>query len=124
MNKKNPLSTKPKGIFKEIFTIGERVVKFLWGPQSKEKKMDSFKTYILEKTKWKKGDGRPRGGSSIENVRFWDLSDAELNFIMKDAKAAMEANPKGKKAGKYADEVNDGATVLFWRKKNKIKVEK
>ena len=43
---------------------------------------------------------------------------------MKDAKAAMEANPKGKKAGKYADEVNDGATVLFWRKKNKIKVEK
>jgi hypothetical protein len=43
---------------------------------------------------------------------------------MKDAKAAMEANPKGKKAGKYADEVNDGSTVLFWRKKNKIKVEK
>jgi hypothetical protein len=94
------------------------------GPQSKEKKMDSFKTYILEKTKWKKGDGRPRGGSSIENVRFWDLSDDELKYIMKDANAAMKANPEGKKAGKYADEVNDGATVLFWRKKNKIKVEK
>ena len=45
-------------------------------------------------------------------------------YIMKDAKAAMKANPKGKKAGKYADEVNDGSTVLFWRKKNKIKVEK
>ena len=86
--------------------------------------MKSFKELLVEKTKWKKGDGRPRGGSHIENVKFWDLSDAELNFIMKDAKAAMEANPKGKKAGKYADEVNDGATVLFWRKKNKIKVEK
>ena len=86
--------------------------------------MKTFKDLLVEKTKWKKGDGRPRGGSHIENVKFWDLSDAELNFIMKDAKAAMEANPKGKKAGKYADEVNDGATVLFWRKKNKIKVGK
>ena len=84
--------------------------------------MKSFKDLLVEKTKWKKGDGRPRGGSSIENVRFWDLSDDELKYIMKDANAAMKANPKGKKAGKYADEVNDGATVLFWRKKNKIKV--
>jgi len=25
-----------------------------------------------EATKWKMGDGRPRGGSHIENVRFWD----------------------------------------------------
>ena len=86
--------------------------------------MKSFKDLLNEKTKWKKGDGRPRGGSSIENVRFWDLSDDELKYIMKDANAAMKANPEGKKAGKYADEVNDGATVLFWRKKNKIKVEK
>jgi len=75
-------------------------------------------------TKWEKGDGRPRGGPHIENVKFWDLSDAELNYVMKDANAAMKANPDGKKAGKYADEVNDAATVLFWRKKNKIKVEK
>ena len=82
------------------------------------------KKMMMEGTKWKKGDGRPRGGSSIENVRFWDLSDDELKYIMKDANAAMKANPEGKKAGKYADEVNDGSTVLFWRKKNKIKVEK
>ena len=86
--------------------------------------MKTFKDLLVEKTKWKKGDGRPRGGSSIENVRFWDLSDDELKYIMKDANAAMKANPEGKKAGKYADEVNDGSTVLFWRKKNKIKVEK
>jgi len=86
--------------------------------------MKRFTEFVVEKTKWKKGDGKPRGGSHIENVRFWNLSDSELNYIMKDAKAAMKAQPQGKKAGKYADEVNDGATVLSWRKKNKIKVEK
>jgi len=74
-----------------------------------------------EATKWKMGDGRPRGGSNIENVRFWDLSKDELQYIMKDADAAMEANPTGRKFGKYADEVNDANTVLGWRKKNGIK---
>jgi uncharacterized protein YbjQ (UPF0145 family) len=78
---------------------------------------------IAEATKWKKGDGRPRNGSHIENVKFWDLPDASLKYIQKDAHDAMKANPKGKKAGKYADEVNDAATVLFWRKKNKIVVK-
>ena len=84
--------------------------------------MKTFKE-IREATKWKKGDGRPRGGSHIENVKFWDLPDASLLYIRKDADDAMKANPKGHKAGKYADEVNDASTVLFWRKKNKIVVE-
>jgi hypothetical protein len=78
---------------------------------------------LNEATTWIPGDGRPRGGSHIENVRFWDLPDASLKYIQKDASDAMKANPEGKKAGKYADEVNDAATVLFWRKKNKIVVE-
>jgi len=77
---------------------------------------------IVEATKWKKGDGRPRGGSHIENDKFWNSSDDSLKYIQKDAHAAMTANPKGSKAGKYADEVNDAATVLAWRKKNKITV--
>lgn len=80
---------------------------------------------LNEKTKWKVGDGKPRGGSSIENVRFWDLSKAELQYIIKDAGEAIKANPKGKKAssgkGNYADQVNDAQTVLGWRKKNGIK---
>ena len=78
-----------------------------------------------EATKWKMGDGKPRGGSNIENVRFWDLSKDELQYIMKDAGAAMKANPTAKKAtsgpGNYADQVNDATTVLGWRKKNGIK---
>ena len=78
---------------------------------------------IFEAATWIPGDGRPRGGSHIENIRFWDLPDASLKYIQKDASDAMKANPEGKKAGKYADEVNDAATVLFWRKKNKIVVE-
>jgi hypothetical protein len=42
---------------------------------------------------------------------------------MKDADTAMKANPTGRKAGKYADEVNDAHTVIGWRKKNGIKEE-
>jgi hypothetical protein len=78
---------------------------------------------LEEATNWKQGDGKPKGGSSIENVKFWDLPDASLKYIQKDASAAMKANPEGKKAGKYADEVNDASTVLFWRKKNNIIVK-
>jgi hypothetical protein len=46
-----------------------------------------------------------------------------LKYIMKDADTAMKANPTGRKAGKYADEVNDAHTVIGWRKKNGIKEE-
>ena len=76
---------------------------------------------MQEKTKWKMGDGRPRNGARIQNDRFWNLPKASLEYIRKDAHDAMKANPNGKKAGKYADEVNDAETVLAWRKKNGIK---
>ena len=68
--------------------------------------MKKYSEYVDEATKWKKGDGRPRGGSHIENVKFWDMTDASLRYISKDAHDAMKANPKDRKAGKYADEVN------------------
>ena len=70
----------------------------------------------------KKG-GRPRGGPHIENVRFWDLPEKSLRYIIKDASQAVAANPTARKAGKWADEVNDAVTVLYWRKKKGIKVE-
>ena len=80
-----------------------------------------------EKTKWKMGDGRPRGGSHIENERFWDLPKDSLEYIIKDAGEAMKANPTARKAttgrGNWADQVNDASTVLGWRKKNGIKEE-
>ena len=31
-----------------------------------------------EKTKWRRGDGRPRGAAQIENESFWDLPKSEL----------------------------------------------
>lgn len=80
-----------------------------------------------EKTKWKMGDGRPRGGSHIENERFWDLPKDSLEYIIKDAGEAMKANPTARKAttgrGNWADQINDASTVLGWRKKNGIKEE-
>ena len=56
----------------------------------------------------------------LENERFWELPEASLRYIIKDARAAAEAmkglNPK--KEGKYLDEVNDAATVLYWRREH------
>ena len=80
---------------------------------------------VEEATKWKMGDGRPRGGPHIENIRFWDMTKDKLQYIIKDAGKAMKANPKARKAttgpGNWADQVNDAHTVLGWRKKKGIK---
>ena len=72
--------------------------------------------------KAKKG-GRPRGAPHIENVRFWDLPESSLRYIINDASDAVKRLPMAKKAGKWADEVNDAVTVLHWRKKKGIKVD-
>jgi hypothetical protein len=83
---------------------------------------------VDEATKWKMGDGRPRGGPHIENIRFWDMPKDKLQYIIKDAGKAMKANPKARKAttgpGNWADQVNDAHTVLGWRKKKGIKEAK
>ncbi len=80
-----------------------------------------------EKTKWRRGDGRPRGAAHIENERFWDLPKSSLEYIIKDAGEAMRLNPTARKAttgrGNWADQVNDAHTVLGWRRKNGIKEE-
>jgi len=107
--------------FKERY--GDRWKEVKMAVATKQAKEEEFD--LDEATKWKMGDGRPRGGSHIENVRFWDLSKDELQYIMKDAGEAMKANPTGRKSisgpGNYADQVNDAQTVLVWRKKNGIK---
>jgi|TARA_R110002074_G_scaffold33325_4_gene92745 hypothetical protein len=91
----------------------------------KKKGYTHEKPELDEAVKWSMGDGKPRGGSNIENVRFWDLPKASLEYIQKDSKDAMKANPSNKKntqgKGNYADQINDAQTVLIWRKKNGIK---
>ena len=63
---------------------------------------------------------RPGKGPSIENERFWDYDESKLRFVMKDSNAAMKANPSNPKntsgPGNYADQLNDAATVLSWRR--------
>jgi len=61
--------------------------------------------------------GRPRGGPHIENVTYWDKTEGELRFIISDATAAMKANAASGEWGKWADQVNDAATVLSWGNK-------
>ena len=78
---------------------------------------------VMEAGPKKKG-GRPRGAPHIENVRFWDLHESSLKHIIADASDAVKRLPMAKKAGKWADEVNDAVTVLHWRKKKGIKVER
>jgi hypothetical protein len=71
------------------------------------------------------GKGRPRGAPHIENVRFWDLPKDQLDYIRKDAAAAVKANPQNPKnikgKGNYADQISDAGTVLNWRKKKGLK---
>ena len=43
-------------------------------------------------------------------------TESELRFIAKDAKAAIDANPKGENAGYYADEVNYVCNEVHRRK--------
>jgi len=80
-----------------------------------------------ELDEWKIGDGRPRGASHIENIRFWDLPKDKLEYIKKDSNKAIKANPNNPKntkgKGNYADQINDADTVLAWRKKKGIKEE-
>ena len=67
--------------------------------------------------------GRPRGAPHIENVRFWDLPESSLKHIIADASDAVKRLPMARKAGKWADEVNDAVTVLHWRKKKGIEIK-
>ena len=69
----------------------------------------------------KKNGGRPRGAPHIENVRFWDLPENQLRYIIKDASEAVKLNPTARKASKWADEINDAVSVLSFRKKKGIK---
>jgi len=116
----------------QLFIYSPSTGKFIpQGPPHKtkraaEKDAEKFESFELdEATKWKMGDGRPRGGARIENVRFWNLPKDQLQYIIKDAGEAMRSNPKARKAttgpGNWADQVNDASTVLAWRKKNNIK---
>jgi hypothetical protein len=45
-----------------------------------------------------------------------EKSDAALRYIMRDATAAMRANPFGEKAGYYADEVHYASMELRRRR--------
>ena len=71
----------------------------------------------------KEKKGRPRGAPHIQNVRFWDLPESSLKYIIADASDAVKRLPMARKAGKWAAEVNDALTVLHWRKKKGITVE-
>jgi len=100
---------------------------------AKGEKMEGFD--LDEATKWKMGDGRPRGAAHIENIKYWDLPKDQLQYIIKDAGEAYKLNPTARKAtkgpgnsrkatkgpGNWADQVNDATTVLGWRKKKGIK---
>ena len=120
--------TDSKGKKYTIYTTKKKLSKAQSDKMTADiRKKFSEETDLDEATKWKIGDGKPRGGSNIENVKFWDLSKSELDYISKDANDAIKANPTARKATSgprnWADQVNDAQTVLAWRKKNKITEE-
>jgi hypothetical protein len=63
------------------------------------------------------GRGGGRLAKPIPNHHFHAKSDAELHYVMKDAAEARD-NMRGlneQAENKYADQVNDAATVLGYR---------
>ena len=53
----------------------------------------------------------------LKGHAYHKKSEAELNYIIKDAGQAAHANKGGSAEGKYLDQMNDAATVLYYRKK-------
>jgi hypothetical protein len=56
-------------------------------------------------------------GMPIKGHPYHLKSDAELQFIAKDAHAAAQAQRGMSSEGKYLDQVNDASTVLGWRQR-------
>ena len=110
-----------------VSTKAATILLFKHGMEPSEINKLKEEVELDEKTKWRRGDGRPRGAAHIENERFWDLPKSSLEYIIKDAGEAMRLNPTARKAttgrGNWADQVNDAHTVLGWRRKNGIKEE-
>jgi hypothetical protein len=74
--------------------------------------MRSFKNFITE--------GRPSQQHPLEGHEYHKKTDAQLEYIAKDAHKAAEAM-KGHNTtaeNKYRDQANDSATVRYWRKKH------
>lgn len=66
-------------------------------------------------------EGRASQRHPLEGHDYHKMSHVELRGIMKDAgEAKQKAREMGNEKGenKYADQVNDAATVLHWRKQN------
>lgn len=74
--------------------------------------MRDFKTFITE--------GRPSQRHPLEGHDYHKKTDAQLEYIAKDAHKAAEAmkSHDTQAENKYRDQANDSATVRYWRKKN------
>ena len=74
--------------------------------------MKSFKTHLAE--------GRPSQRHPLEGHEYHKKTDAQLEYIAKDAHKAAEAMKSHNTTAenKYRDQANDSATVRYWRKKN------
>jgi hypothetical protein len=74
--------------------------------------MKSFKSFITE--------GRPSQQHPLEGHEYHRKTDAQLEYIAKDAHKAAEAMKSHNTTAenKYRDQANDSATVRYWRKKH------
>ena len=74
--------------------------------------MKSFKSFITE--------GRPSQQHPLEGHEYHKKTDAQLEYIAKDAHKAAEAMKSHNTTAenKYRDQANDSATVRYWRKKH------
>lgn len=58
---------------------------------------------------------------TLTNQSYWNKTEAQLRYIIKDAREAAEAlaTIAGADTGKYMDQINDACTVLNARRGGK-----
>lgn len=56
---------------------------------------------------------------TLDNQSYWTKTEAQLRYILKDAREAADAMSTipGADVGKYMDQINDACTVLNHRAK-------
>ena len=92
----------------------------VFATQLKKVSNELAKRKALNKEEVELAEGRPSQRHPLEGHEYHKKTDAELEYIAKDAHKAAEAmkshNPTAE--NKYRDQANDSATVRYFRKKS------
>lgn len=115
----NPgLWSRAKALARSKFDVYPSAYANGWAAKWYKSKGGDWKT-VSEETEQLE-EGRPSQRHPLEGHEYHKKTNAELEYIAKDAHKAAEAMKSHNTTAenKYRDQANDSATVRYWRKKN------